>query len=84
MSCPRSSRPALLAGAVALALILVPAWLTGTSTAKPPWAGATITQPPQPKNGPGGRAHRYRGLRVTAGGSENDAWYAFEPFAVAF
>ena len=79
MSCRRSSRPALLAGAVALALTLALAGLAGTSSAKPPWAGTTITQPPQPKNGPGGRAHPNRGFRVTSGGSGNDAWYAFEP-----
>jgi hypothetical protein len=79
MSCPRSSRRLSLAGAFALALTLALAGPAGTSSAKPPWAGTTITQPPQPKNGPGGRAHPYRGFRVTAGGSGNDAWYAFEP-----
>jgi hypothetical protein len=79
MSCHRSSRLLSLAGAFALVLTLALAGLAGRSSATPPWAGTTITQPPQPKNGPGGRAHPYRGFRVTAGGSGNNAWYAFEP-----
>jgi hypothetical protein len=65
--------------ALAVILIGVRAGAAGTSSAAAPEAGTVITQPPQPKYGPGGRSHRYRGFRVTAGGSGNDAWYAFEP-----
>ena len=42
-------------------------------------AQTTVTQPPQPKQGPGGQAHPNRGWRVSSGGVGNDAWYAFEP-----
>jgi hypothetical protein len=43
--------------------------------------GATgaITQPQQPKHGPGGSDYTSSGVRVSAGGSGADAWYAFEP-----
>jgi hypothetical protein len=75
MSCRRSSA----APAIAVALIVGLACVTTVAQAKPPWSGATVVQPPQPKGGPGGRAHPNRGFRVTAGGSGNDAWYAFEP-----
>jgi hypothetical protein len=42
-------------------------------------AAAAITQPPQPKSGPGGSDYSHRGWRVSSGGSGADAWYAFEP-----
>ena len=66
------------AAAIALALTLTAVGFAATPPAHS--AGpAAVTQPPQPKSGPGGRAHPYRDFRVTAGGSGNDAWYAFEP-----
>jgi hypothetical protein len=65
------------AAAIALALSLIAVGFTGTPAAHS--ADPSVTQPPQPKSGPGGRAHPYRGFRVTAGGSGNDAWFAFEP-----
>jgi hypothetical protein len=42
-------------------------------------AAAAITQPPQPKSGPGGSDYSHRGWRVSSGGSGADAWYVFEP-----
>jgi hypothetical protein len=42
-------------------------------------AAATVTQPPQPKKGPGGRDLSHAGVRVSSGGAGADAWYAFEP-----
>jgi hypothetical protein len=65
--------------AIALALSLVAVGFGGTSNAHTARSAAAVTQPPQPKTGPGGRAHPYRGFHVTAGGTGNDAWYAFEP-----
>jgi hypothetical protein len=44
-----------------------------------PGASAAITQPPQPRSGPGGSDYTHRGWRVSSGGSGADAWYAFEP-----
>ena len=44
-----------------------------------PVASAAITQPPQPKSGPGGSDYSHRGWRVSSGGSGADAWYVFEP-----
>ncbi len=43
-----------------------------------PGAGAAITQPSQPRTGPGGSDYT-NGFRETAGGSGSDAWYVFEP-----
>jgi pimeloyl-ACP methyl ester carboxylesterase len=40
---------------------------------------AAITQPPQPKSGPGGGDYAHAGWRVSSGGSGADAWYVFEP-----
>jgi hypothetical protein len=37
------------------------------------------TQPGQPASGPGGSDYSHAGVRVTAGGTGNDAWYVFEP-----
>jgi hypothetical protein len=42
-------------------------------------ARAAITQPAQPKHGPGGSDYSHKGLRVSSGGTGADAWYAFEP-----
>ena len=42
-------------------------------------AAAAITQPPQPKSGPGGSHYAHREWRVSAGGTGADAWYVFEP-----
>jgi hypothetical protein len=71
-------RPRLaLASALALLLGLSVSGIAGAPPA--PAQSAAITQPPQPKYGPGGRSHPYRGFRVSAGGSGSDAWYAFEP-----
>jgi hypothetical protein len=64
--------------AVGLAFCLIAAGFDAQSKAQSPGTPA-VTQPPQPKSGPGGRAHQHGGFRVTAGGSGNDAWYAFEP-----
>jgi dienelactone hydrolase len=38
-----------------------------------------VSQPPQPKSGPGGSDYTHRGVRVSSGGSGADAWYVFEP-----
>ena len=40
---------------------------------------AAVTQPPQPKHGPGGSDYTHRGVRVSSGGTGADAWYVFEP-----
>jgi hypothetical protein len=42
-------------------------------------AAAAVTQPPQPKSGPGGSDYSHAGWRVSSGGSGADAWYVFEP-----
>ena len=42
-------------------------------------AQAAITQPAQPKHGPGGSDYTHAGVRVSSGGAGPDAWYAFEP-----
>jgi hypothetical protein len=44
-----------------------------------PHAAAAVTQPPQPKSGPGGSSYSHQGWRVSSGGSGADAWYVFEP-----
>ncbi|HEY1238004.1 MAG TPA: hypothetical protein VGE91_06685 [Solirubrobacterales bacterium] len=67
-----------LALGAALALSLSVAGLGDASYAQT-GPTAAITQPPQPKKGPGGRSHPNRGFRVSAGGSGDDAWFAFEP-----
>jgi hypothetical protein len=69
----------LPAAAITLALGALALGFAGSSTAQSAPSATTATQPPQPKSGPGGRAHAHGGFRVTAGGSGNDAWYAFEP-----
>jgi hypothetical protein len=63
---------------LAVCLGVSTAALGGTSSAQSTGTAGVI-QPPQPKKGPGGRAHPYRGFQVTAGGSGNNAWFAFEP-----
>ena len=67
------------AAAIALALSLIAVGFAETPAAHSAGPSAAITQPAQPQSGPGGRAHPYRGFGVTAGGSGNDAWFAFEP-----
>jgi hypothetical protein len=42
-------------------------------------AAGAITQPRQPKSGPGGSDYTHRGVRVASGGAGADAWYVFEP-----
>ena len=42
-------------------------------------AEAAITQPPQPRSGPGGSDYSHDGVRVSSGGTGADAWYVFEP-----
>jgi hypothetical protein len=42
-------------------------------------AATAATQPPRPTLGPGGSQTAFGGVRVTAGGSGNDAWYVSEP-----
>ena len=42
-------------------------------------ASAAVTQPAQPKSGPGGSDYPHAGWRVSSGGSGADAWYVFEP-----
>jgi len=44
-------------------------------------AGAAVTQPAQRATGPGGKASRYGGVRVTAGGSGAGAWFVYQPSA---
>jgi hypothetical protein len=44
-------------------------------------ARAAATQPPQPTSGPGGSDYSHADLRVSSGGSGNDAWYVFEPIS---
>jgi hypothetical protein len=62
-------RPALLAASLAIGLVAAAA-ASGA---------AAITQPPQPRSGPGGSDYSNRGFRVSSGGSGADAWYVFEP-----
>jgi hypothetical protein len=42
-------------------------------------ASAAVTQPPQPKSGPGGSDYSHAGWRVSSGGTGADGWYVFEP-----
>jgi hypothetical protein len=42
-------------------------------------AAAAVTQPPQPRSGPGGSNYRHGDWRVSSGGTGSDAWYVFEP-----
>ena len=63
------SRVAIAAALVAAALALTPAL----------GAQAQITQPAQPKHGPGGSDYTHKGVRVSSGGTGADAWYVFEP-----
>ncbi|HEV7733197.1 MAG TPA: hypothetical protein VGR62_13585 [Candidatus Binatia bacterium] len=59
---------------MAAALIVV-GILSGTT----PVQAQGITQPPQPKAGPGGSDYRHGDWRVSSGGSGSDAWFVFEP-----
>jgi pimeloyl-ACP methyl ester carboxylesterase len=67
----RRATGALCAAAlcVAASLALVPAAV----------AQGTITEPAQPRGGPGGSEAANAGIRITSGGEGADAWYAFEP-----
>ncbi len=56
--------------------MLVGAVFAATGTAQ---GGTAITQPAQPKEGPGGSDYSHKGVRVSSGGTGADAWYAFEP-----
>ena len=67
-----------LVGAIALGLSVIAAGLGGPVSAQSTGIPGVI-QPPQPKKGPGGRAHPNRGFQVIAGGTGSDAWFAFEP-----
>ena len=42
-------------------------------------AAAAVTQPPQPRSGPGGSNYRHGDWRISSGGTGSDAWYVFEP-----
>ncbi|MBN1528095.1 MAG: hypothetical protein JW895_03490 [Thermoleophilaceae bacterium] len=44
-----------------------------------PSASAAVTQPPQPKSGPGGSDYSHRAWRESSGGTGANLWYAFEP-----
>jgi pimeloyl-ACP methyl ester carboxylesterase len=44
-----------------------------------PNAAAAITQPAQPRSGPGGSDYSHAGWRVSSGGSGASAWFVFEP-----
>jgi len=48
----------------------------GPATAAP--AGA-VTQPPQPRCGPGGNDYGHADWRISEGGTGSDAWFTFEP-----
>jgi pimeloyl-ACP methyl ester carboxylesterase len=61
---------------VAIAAVLVAAGLALTPALG---AQAQISQPPQPKHGPGGSDYTHKGVRISSGGTGADAWYAFEP-----
>ena len=64
--------PVRRAGVVATAVVVAVAVLV-------PVASAAVTQPPQPKSGPGGSDYSHRDWRVGSGGTGYDAWYVFEP-----
>lgn len=42
-------------------------------------SSAAITQPPQPRSGPGGSDTPHAGWRVSQGGKGANAWFVFEP-----
>ena len=44
-----------------------------------PAAAQSVTQPPQPKKGPGSSHYPHADVRITQGGTGSDAWYVFEP-----
>lgn len=62
--------------AFGLAVLLTCAALSAADNAA---AGVTAEEPPQPRHGPGGSDYAHRSIRVSAGGAEANAWYAFEP-----
>ena len=70
-------RPATSAGLLVIGLLAaLVGVVAGTDRAE---GAATVTQPPQPRSGPGGSDYTHRGVRVGSGGSGADAWYVFEP-----
>lgn len=71
MGCRATAALTLLG---ALVLLLVAGAAPGAAHAAKP-----ITQPKQAKSGPGGSDYSHRGVRVSSGGEEVDAWFAFEP-----
>jgi pimeloyl-ACP methyl ester carboxylesterase len=76
----RRGRRIAVVGVSALALAAVfSAAVGGAPGLDPAEAWAAVTQPPQPKSGPGSRDHANRGWRVSSGGGGPDAWYVFEP-----
>ena len=69
-------RTRTIAAVVVGAVVLAAALFAGAGGAQ---AGAAITQPPQPKHGPGGSDYSHADWRVSSGGTGADAWYVFEP-----
>jgi hypothetical protein len=63
--------------------VVIAAALVAAAIALAPGAAAhaAVTQPPQPKSGPGGSDYAHRDMRVSSGGTGADAWYVFEPVA---
>jgi hypothetical protein len=70
-SAPHGRRRVVVGGALVLGIAML---LVGAGVAE-----AAITQPPQPRHGPGGSDYTHRDWRVSSGGTGSDAWYAFEP-----
>ena len=73
---PAGKRSRARLSAVGAVMVACLALLTGS---RPSEASAAITQPLQPKSGPGGGRYRHGDWRVSAGGSGSDAWFVFEP-----
>jgi hypothetical protein len=59
-----------------LRLAVIAILMAGLAASEAP---AAVTQPAQPKSGPGGADYSHGGWRVSSGGSGADAWYVFEP-----
>jgi len=59
------------------AAAIIVAWLALLSG--PSWTSAAVTQPSQPKAGPGGSKYSHGDWRVSSGGTGSDAWFVFEP-----
>ncbi|MDQ6821535.1 MAG: hypothetical protein M3076_14580 [Actinomycetota bacterium] len=76
---PALSRSVRWPTIAAVVVSVIAATLGATAAVGVPRAQASITQRPQPKTGPGGGQTPFGSVKVTAGGSGNDAWYIFEP-----